>query len=89
MNWLKKVLLKLLLKYVAEYAKKGIKKMADTSSKKGIKSTELYVGLLGVILTYLNTEMELNMPVSSIVSIAAMVISYIASRTWLKARGAA
>ena len=87
MNWLKRMLVNFLLKYIAEYARKGVKEMADTSSKKGIKSSEMWVGLIGVILTYLNSQLELNMPVSSIVSIAGIVISYIASRTWLKSKG--
>lgn len=86
MSFIKRLLIKFLIKYIADYAR-GVKKMVNgTSSKKGFKSSELWVGLLGVVLTYLNSELELNMPVSSIIAIAAMVISYIASRTWLKSK---
>ena len=86
MNWLKKMLVTFLIKYVASYAKEGLKKMADTKSTSGMKSSEFWLGLLGVILTYLNTVLEWNMPTESILSIVGIILGYIFSRTILKTK---
>ncbi len=52
----------------------------------GYKTTEFWLGLVTVILTYLNTKLGLHIPVAEIVALIGMVISYILGRTWLKSR---
>ena len=52
--------------------------------KTGWKTTEFWLGLVSVVLAYLNQSQGWNIPVAEIIAVAGVVISYIASRTVLK-----
>lgn len=52
--------------------------------KAGIKTSEFWLGLLTIILTYLNSALGWHIPVEVVVSVIGMVTAYIAGRTWLK-----
>lgn len=53
---------------------------------RGIKSTEFWLGLGTIILTFFNKELGLDLPVEAIISVSGLVIAYIASRTYIKSR---
>jgi len=55
--------------------------------EKGIKSSEFWLGLLGVILVYLNTALKLNIPVEAILSVVGLIVTYILGRTAYKVAG--
>ena len=61
---------------------KETKKMDKT--KAGLKSTEFYMAVLGALLPVMNTHLAMDIPVSGVMSIAGVVMSYILSRTFLK-----
>lgn len=54
--------------------------------KNGLKTSEFWVGLLGVIVVFLNTQLKLGLDTNSILSVAGMVGTYIVSRTAIKAK---
>lgn len=54
--------------------------------KNGLKTSEFWVGLLGVIVVFLNTQLKLGLDTDSILSVAGMVGTYIVSRTAIKAK---
>ena len=54
------------------------------NAKAGVRSTEFYIALLGAVLPVLNSHLGLAIPVSGIMSISGVVVSYIFSRTVLK-----
>ena len=54
------------------------------NTKSGVRSTEFYMALVGAVLPVLNTHLGLDIPISGVMSIAGVVISYILSRTVLK-----
>jgi len=53
-------------------------------AKAGMKSTEFYLALLGAVLPVLNTHLGMQIPVSGVMSISGVVISYILARTVIK-----
>ena len=53
-------------------------------AKAGMRSSEFYLALLGAALPVLNTHLGMQIPVSGVMSIAGVVISYILSRTVIK-----
>lgn len=53
-------------------------------NKPGIKTTEFWIGLGAILLAYFNENLGLNLPVESILAVSAIVVSYIASRTYIK-----
>ncbi|MEJ2183394.1 MAG: M15 family metallopeptidase [Nitrospirota bacterium] len=57
-----------------------------SNAKKGVKSSEFYLALLGAVLPVLNSHLGLNIPVSGIMSVAGVIVSYIFSRTVVKSR---
>jgi len=63
-----------------------IKKEEEVMDKKkaGLRSTEFYLALLGAVLPVLNTHLGMQIPVSGVMSISGVVISYILARTVIK-----
>ena len=55
--------------------------------EKGIKSSEFWLGLIALILTYLNKELGWNVPVEAIISVLGLVATYIIGRTIYKVAG--
>lgn len=53
-------------------------------TKAGHRSTEFYMAILGAVLPVLNTHLGLDIPVSGVVSISGVVVSYILARTVIK-----
>lgn len=54
--------------------------------KPGIQSSEFWLGLASVILTYLNTNLGWNVPVPAIIACLGVVASYILGRSYLKSK---
>jgi hypothetical protein len=52
--------------------------------KKGVRSTEFYVALLGAVLPVLNAHLGMNIPVEGVLSVSGVMIAYIISRTVAK-----
>lgn len=57
-----------------------------TTFIRGIKTSEFWLGLAGVVLTYLNSYFHWNLPVAEVVAGLGVVATYIASRSYLKAK---
>jgi len=53
-------------------------------AKAGLRSTEFYMALLGAVLPVLNSHLGLQIPISGVMGISGVVVSYILSRTLLK-----
>ena len=54
--------------------------------KRGIKTSEFWVGLIGLLLPYLNQQFDLNIPTEQLVAIVAWALGYGGLRTYLKVR---
>lgn len=54
--------------------------------KEGIYTTEFWLGLIAVLINYLNGTLGLHIPTEAVVSVSGVVITYILSRTFLKVR---
>lgn len=54
--------------------------------KDGWKTTEFWIGLFGAVLVCLNDQFGWGFDTNTIVAAVTMIVSYIASRTVLKAR---
>ena len=54
--------------------------------KKGITTSEFWVGLLSIVIVYLNDALGWDMDTKSIISVCAMAIVYIFARSGLKIR---
>jgi hypothetical protein len=58
-----------------------------TKVKAGFKTSEFVMALVGAILPVLNEQLGWQIPQESVLSIAGIVIAYIASRTVVKRNG--
>lgn len=56
-------------------------------AKAGIKSSEFWVALLGAAIPVFNHHLGLNIPADAVLGIVAIVISYIAGRSYVKRQG--
>ncbi len=54
---------------------------------KGIFSSEFIMGLVGVILTYLNSALNWNVPVAEVLTVVGLIVTYIIGRTTYKVVG--
>ena len=54
--------------------------------KPGIRSTEFWLGLIGVILAYFNESLGLDIPVPAIVSVLGLIAVYIFGRSYVKGK---
>jgi hypothetical protein len=52
----------------------------------GYKTTEFWMGLVGVILTYLNSNLGWNVPIPTVIACLTVIVGYILSRTYLKSK---
>ena len=52
--------------------------------KAGIKTSEFWLALVGSIIPVMNKHLELNIPIEGILSIMAIIISYILGRSIVK-----
>jgi len=57
----------------------------DSKIKKGLKSTEFYVAIIGAIIPVINKTFGLDLDPNTIMSITGVCITYIASRAHVKA----
>ena len=89
MKFFKRLALKLLIKYVANYLKEGVRNMGDISSKKGVKSSEFFLTLIGAMIPIINKFFNLDLPTHEILSILGIILAYVGSRTILKKSGQA
>jgi uncharacterized oligopeptide transporter (OPT) family protein len=67
-----------------KYLRKTNKEVEMEKIKTGIKTTEFWLALITAIITVLNEQLGLNLPKEAIISIIAMVISYIFGRSIVK-----
>ena len=67
-----------------KYLRKTNKEVEMEKIKTGIKTTEFWLALITAIITVLNEQIGLNLPKEAIISIIAMVISYIFGRSIVK-----
>lgn len=89
MSWLKRQLIKFTIKYIADYAKKGAKKMGEIkSNKRGIRTSEFWAAIAAAVLPILNQHFSWNIPTTEIIAIIGMVLGYIFERMRLKEKGA-
>lgn len=52
--------------------------------KAGIKTSEFWLGLLGVVLPYLNESLELGLDTPAIVAAITSIVAYIIGRSIVK-----
>lgn len=57
----------------------------DNKIKAGLKSTEFYIAIIGAIIPVINKTFGLELDPGTIMSIAGVCVSYIASRAHVKA----
>ena len=63
----------------------AIKKETDMATiKKGIKTSEFYVGLVAAIIPVLNKFLGLELPTEAIISIVGLAVTYILGRSFVK-----
>lgn len=67
-----------------KYLRKTNKEVEMEKIKTGIKTTEFWLALITAIITVINEQLGLNLPKEAIISIIAMVISYIFGRSIVK-----
>jgi peptidoglycan L-alanyl-D-glutamate endopeptidase CwlK len=70
----------------SQIAEKQIKMKEESRQmvKAGVRSSEFYLALIGAIIPVLNTHLGFFIPVEGVLSIAAVIVSYIISRTVVK-----
>lgn len=54
--------------------------------KAGIKSTEFWMVIVGIVITVLNDVAGLNLDKESLMALLGTVIAYVGSRSYLKAQ---
>ena len=59
----------------------------ERTPNKGLKSSEFWMSLVAALTMVANDGFGLNLPTESVMSLAAITISYIFGRTVVKARG--
>ena len=84
MRFLKRLFVKFLIKYIAEYAKKGIKMTTNGKVKKGFLTSEFILAIAGAMLPILNQYFSWNIPVTEVIAILTMILGYIFNRMRLK-----
>lgn len=52
--------------------------------KAGIKTSEFWVAAIGALIPVINQHLGLNIPTEAVLGIVAIVISYIAGRSYVK-----
>ena len=59
--------------------------MAESKIKKGFKSSEFYVAIIGAIIPVINKTFGLELDPNTIMSMIALCITYIGARSHIKA----
>lgn len=54
--------------------------------KPGYKTTEFWLGLVAIILPYLNDALGLHIPVDVVMTTLGLVATYVVGRTWVKGK---
>ena len=62
----------------------AIKETDMATIKKGIKTSEFYVGLVAAIIPVLNKFLGLELPTEAIISIVGLAATYILGRSFVK-----
>jgi len=75
--------IKEMLKYW-KYLRKTRKELEMDKIKSGIKTSEFWLALVAAVIMVFNEQLGLNLPKEAIMSIMAMVISYIFGRSIIK-----